>query len=107
MSVPGNGGAVGVSTVFEAAEQEAFQTDNRKKLGAAWVSERHLAVYLYITTLAWVPLSDFEPIPVTPMLPPEITGICIFSEGSKSGEYVLGCASSTVPWTKRKLVLDI
>jgi hypothetical protein len=66
MSVPGTGGAVGVSTVFEAAQREAFQADNRQKLGAAGISERHLAVYAYTTTLAWVPMSDFEPISVIP-----------------------------------------
>jgi hypothetical protein len=107
MALPGSGGAVGVSTVFEAAEREAFKTDNRKKLGAAGTPERHLAIYVYMTTLAWVPLSDFEPIPVAPNLPPEITGIWIFSESSKGGEYVIWRAGPTVPWAKRKLVLDI
>lgn len=107
MSFPGSGGAVGVSTVIEAAEREAFRTDNRKKLGASRCSERHLAVYLYITTLAWVPLSDFEPAAVVPNLPPEITDIWIFSESSKNSEYVLWRASSSAPWTKRRLVLEV
>jgi hypothetical protein len=107
MSLPGSGGAVGVSTVFEAAEREAFKADNRKKLGAAGVSERHLAVYVYVTTLAWVPLSDFEPISVIPNLPPEITDMWMFSESSRHSEYVFWRASSTVPWAKRKLVLEV
>jgi hypothetical protein len=66
MALPGSGGAVGVSTVIEAAEREAFKTDNRKKLGADGTPEKHLAVYVYMTTLAWVPLLDFEPMPSSP-----------------------------------------
>ena len=48
MSLPGRGGAVGVGTVLEAAEREAFKIDNRRKLGAAASVERHLAVYVYL-----------------------------------------------------------
>ena len=100
------GGAVGVSTVLEAAEQEALKTDNRRKLGAATSAERHLAVYVSIRTRAWPALSDFDPQPEIPNLPPEVTNIWMFSESYENGEYVFWRAGSTLPWTKGRLALN-
>jgi hypothetical protein len=106
MALPGGGGAIGVSTVTGAALRETFKADNRRKLGASGCAERHLAVYVYLTSMAWLPLSEFEPIPEVPELPPEITDIAVFSESTTANEYVIWRASSSSPWTKQKLFLQ-
>jgi hypothetical protein len=97
---------LGAGTVIEAAEREAFKADNRKKLGIAGSAERYLGVYVYMLTMAWVPLSDFEPVPATPDLPPEITDIWMFSESYGGGEYVVWRGGLRSVWRKQKLRLD-
>jgi hypothetical protein len=107
MGLPGAHGAIGASTVIEAVEREAFKDDNRRKLGAVGEGERHLAVYVYLTNLAWVPLVDHEPPPVMPTLPPEITDIWVFSEAYGKHEYVVWRASTSLPWKKLRFTLHI
>jgi hypothetical protein len=91
MSLPCSGGAVGAGTVIEAAEREEFN---------------YLGVYVYMLTMAWVPLSDFEPVPVTPDLPPEVTDTWMFSESYGGGEYVVWRGGLGSVWRKQKLRLD-
>jgi hypothetical protein len=105
MSLPGEGGPVSVNTVFEAAECEALE--NCKKLGAAATPERHLAVYVYCTASAWVPLCDLEPTPTLPNLPNEITDIWVFSESFVQGEFVVWRAGASLNWMKENLVLQV
>jgi hypothetical protein len=107
MALPGNVGPVAVGAVMEAAEREAFKTDNRRKLGAANSAERYLAVYVDPLTLAYVALLDFEPTPVLPNLPPEITDIWAFSESHAHGGYVLWRAGFSLPWTKQRLEMAL
>jgi len=107
MALPGGGGAFGRSSVVEAAEQEAFKLDNRKKLGAAGGGERHLAIYAYVLSRSWVALVDFAPEPDIPHLPPEITDIWVLSEAYGEHEYVVWRASASLPWKKLKLTLNI
>ncbi len=107
MALPGEGGAIGVGTVVEAAEREAFKDDNRKKLAATGKAERHLAIYVYVTNLPWIVLTDFEPEPTVPRLPPEITDIWVFSETPKEHQYVVWRAGTSLPWQKSILTLAI
>lgn len=107
MALPGAGGAIGASTVIEAAEKEAFKRDNRTKLGSAAVDERHLAIYVYVNSLPWVALVDFEPPPDLPRLPPEITDIWVFSEAYAEHEYVVWRAGTSLPWRKLKVSFRI
>jgi hypothetical protein len=105
MALPGTGGAIGITTVIEAAEREASKADNRKKLLAAGTSDRYLAVYVSVLTPAWVPLMHLRPAPVLPTLPPEITGLWMFSESGVENEYVVWSAGASRPWTKQRLIV--
>ena len=107
MALPGAGGAVGTSSVIEAAEREAFKADNRKKLRSAGGTERHLAIYVYVTSQPWVGLIDFEPPPTLPSLPPEITNIWVFSEAQEENQYVVWRAGVSLPWQKQRVRLSI
>src|SRR5262249_25108075 len=75
LALPGTSGAIGVSSVLDAVESEARKRDNIRKLGSAYCSERHLAVYLNMLSHPWMALVDFEPPTALPILPQEITHV--------------------------------
>jgi len=107
IALPVTGGAIDTNTVIEAVKREALKPDNRKKLGAAGGAERHLAIYVSMLNMPWVPLVNFEPPPVLPQLPPEITDIWVFSETGTEHEFVVWRASTSLPWKNQNLSLHI
>ena len=106
ISPPITGGAYGgTRTVIEAAEREALKSDNRRKLGVAGGTERHLAVYVPLNSWPWLALVERDPPPVLPKLPPEITDVWMFSESDVKQEYVLWHASTCSPWRTTRVQL--
>lgn len=76
IATPGGGGLVNPLLINKAVEREAFKDDNRRKLGSAKKSEKHLFVYLMPTEhVVWVAVRDGELPPSGPTLPPEITHV--------------------------------
>lgn len=101
---PAGGGAVGASIAIEAGEKEAWKEDNRKKLGAAKAPERHLVVYIEpLNGLPWVALTDFQPTPVLPKLPPEITDIWLLGHGKETNEFVVWYAGRERHWSSLRM----
>jgi hypothetical protein len=97
---PGGGGAVDSNLATEAGEIEAWKQDNRKKLGTAQASERHLVVYIDVLNgRPWVALTDFEPPFAFPNLPPEITHIWLVGHGNTTNELIVWRASQREPWS--------
>jgi hypothetical protein len=104
IALPSGGGAVGASVAIEAGEKEAWKQDNRKKLGAARTSERHLAVYIDpMNGLPWVALTDFEPPPAFPNLPEEITHIWLVGGAEEKNKFVAWRASANESWNSVRL----
>jgi hypothetical protein len=101
LSPPGGGGSLSADTTIAAIRRETFKADNRRKLAAASGEEKHLAVYIFATNyLPWCALTDLEPAPELPELPPEITDIWAFSESRGDNEFSIWRAGSTSPWHK-------
>jgi hypothetical protein len=102
---PIEGGAVGPTVAIEAGELEARKEDNRKKLGAANSSERHLMVYVDAVLPSFA-LTEFEPPSELPRLPSEITHIWLIghSGGGTKDEFVVWRASTEDPWRSRRVV---
>ena len=107
IALPITGGAVNADTVIEAAKREALKVDNRRKLQTSGAVERHLVVYVYITSHPWCALMDFEPPATLPQLPTEITDIWVFSETRSEKEYVVWRAGTSLPWHKATYSLQI
>ena len=104
--LPGEGGAVGPSVAIASAEKEAYENDNRKKLGVAGTRQRHLVVYVDVTNgLPWVALTDFEPPPTLPDLPQEITDIWLIGPIGEQDkrEFVVWRASKQEIWHRQRV----
>jgi hypothetical protein len=106
IALPGVHGTVGARSVIEIAERETFKADNRKKLAAARHEERHLAVYVYLTSLPWAVLTHFEPPRELPHLPHEITDVWVFSETAEEPKFVAWRASTLTRWEKLTLSVE-
>lgn len=110
LGFPGYGGAVGADCAINAGKTEAWKKDIRKKLGAAATNERHLVVYIHVMNgLAWTALSDCDPPPTLPELPPEIDQIWLLGDigGRAANEFVIWRASKKMHWQKVKLATPI
>jgi hypothetical protein len=104
IALPSGGGAVGASVAIEAGEKEAWKQDNRKKLGAARTSERHLVVYIDpMNGLPWVALTDFEPPSALPNLPEEITHIWLVGHAEEKDKFVAWRANTNESWNSLRL----
>jgi hypothetical protein len=96
---PIGGGAVGPSLAIEAGEREALKQDNRRKLGAARTTERHLVVYIDGSNgLAWTALTSFEPPAIPPKIPVEITNLWLIGQGDNRNEFVVWRSGATEAW---------
>ncbi len=104
IAFPSGGGAVGANIAIDAAEKEAWKQDNRKKLGAARTSERHLVVYIDpMNGLPWVALTDFEPPFAFPNLPEEITHMWLVGHAEEKNTFVAWRASTHESWNILRL----
>lgn len=104
IACPIGGGAVGPSLAIEAGEREAWKPDNRKKLGAAKTGEHHLVVHIdALNGLPWVALTDFEPPPVLPNLPEEVSDLWLVGQKQEANEFVVWNASTTKHWSSLRL----
>ena len=87
---PGGGGAVGPSDATEAGEFEAWKQDNRRKLGATKMAERHLVVHIDESKgLPWIALTSFTPPAILPKIPEEITNLWLIGQGENKNEVVV------------------
>jgi len=101
---PGGGGAVGPSLAIEAGERAALKQDNRRKLGAAQTTERHLVVYVDGSNgLAWTALTSFVPPAIPPRIPDEITNLWLIGQGDSRNEFVVWRAGATDTWQSMKV----
>lgn len=101
---PGGGGAVGPSDAIEAGEFEAWKQDNRKKLGAAKLAERHLVVYIDASNgLPWIALTSFTPPAILPKIPEEITNLWLIGQGENENEFIVWCAGTKENWQRRRV----
>jgi hypothetical protein len=101
---PGGGGAVGPSLAIEAGERAALKQDNRRKLGAAQTTERHLVVYIDGSSgLAWTALTSFAPPAIPPTIPDEITNLWLIGQGDNGNEFVVWRAVATQTWQSMKV----
>jgi hypothetical protein len=102
---PIGGGAVGASLAIEAGEREAWKDNNRRKLGAAKTSERHLVVYIGGRNgLSWTALTCFMPPPALPRIPAEITNLWLIGPSENESEFVAWCASASETWSSTRVV---
>lgn len=95
---PGGGGAVGPNLAIEAGERAALKRDNRRKLGAAQTTERHLVVYIDAASLPWMALTSFSPPAILPKIPQEITNVWLIGQGENKNEFVVWCAGTKETW---------
>jgi hypothetical protein len=84
------GGAVGPTHATDAVHRELQKDDNRRKLAATGLPQRHLLVYVdSSSTLAWIAVRDLEPPSEPPTLPAEITDVwAVTSVGQRDGYVV-------------------
>jgi hypothetical protein len=102
---PGGGGAVGPNLAIEAGEREALKQDNRRKLGAAQNTERHLVIYIDGSNgLPWTALTSFAPPAILPKIPGEITNLWLIGHTEKKDEFVAWYASTNETWRGMKVV---
>lgn len=100
---PSTGNAVCVDDLLGAVRTEAYKADNRRKLNAATMEERHLFVYVDPSNvLPWCGLVDFSPPFTLPDIPPEITHVWVSSEGRAKNSYKIWCASKSSAWQTLK-----
>lgn len=105
IAFPIGGGAVGPSLAIEAGEREAWKEDNRKKLGTAKTTERHLVVYFDAGNgLPWTALTSFEPPKTLPKIPTEITNLWLIGHSENKDEFVAWYASTNEAWHSTKVV---
>ncbi len=99
IGMPGGGGAVGAEKAIEAGEVEAWKIDNRKKLGAAGTTERHLVVYMdALNGVPWTALTEFEPPSTRPNLPPEITDLWLVGHLVAPDTFRVWRGGANNPW---------
>jgi len=92
-------GAADANTAIRAGEKEI--ESNRKKLGMARTTERHLVVYIdRNNSRPHAALTYLEPPSDLPRLPDEITDIWLVSEHSAAGRFVFWHGSKNAIWRK-------
>ena len=105
VAFPVGGGAVGATTATKTGEREAWKQDNRKKLGASRMAERHLVVYIDAGNgLPWTALTSFLPPSTMPQLPEEITNLWLIGHGENEDEFVVWYASTNETWHSMKII---
>ncbi len=105
---PVRGGAVGQDSAVRAAEEEASKPDNKRKLGAAGTTERHLAVYIDARAgVPWISLTEFQPPSVKPVLPPEITDLWLIGHTHNTNEFIAWHGSSNQQFSAKIVNCDI
>jgi len=105
IATPGGGGLVDPALVNEAVEIEACKDDNKRKLGSAEGSEKHLFVYVTPTKyLVWVAIRDGELPASGPKLPPEITHVWLTTWAGDGGWHTVWRAPRDDSWTHIGLV---
>jgi hypothetical protein len=105
---PTYGGTVGPMRAIDAGNTEAWKQDNRKKLGRAAATERHLVVFVDVTNgLAWTALADCDPPLTCPELPPEIDQIWLIGEfrGSDMNRWFVWHGGKTEHWQKLEIAM--
>ena len=102
---PGGGGPVNAIDVQRSVEVEAAKSDNRKKLRASGLDERHLFVYVEPTHyLPWKALVREQPPESAPALPDEITRVWAAAASCALGEFVVWSAERGQRWEAARLV---
>lgn len=97
---PGDGGLVDPMLVNEAVEAEALKADNKRKLGAAAASEKHLFVYVdYARTVISEAVNGEAPPAAGPKLPPEITHAWVATWAGDGGWHTVWHAQRGSSWT--------
>ncbi len=105
VAFPIGGGAVGATTATKTAEKEAWKPDNRKKLGAAKTTERHLVVYIDARNgLPWTALTSFGPPSALPEIPEEITNLWLIGHSGNENEFVAWYASTNEIWRSTRVI---
>lgn len=105
IATPGDGGLVDPALVNEAVEIEALKDDNKRKLGSAEASEKHLFVYVtHRKYLVWVAVRDGVLPASPPKLPTEITHVWVATWAGDGGWHTVWRASREDSWTHMGLV---
>lgn len=100
IALPADGGLVDTTLVNGAVETEALKPDNRRKLGSAGGSEKHLFVYVARTRhVVWVAVRDEVPPSVGPQLPPEITDVWVATWAGDGAWHTVWRARRGSPWS--------
>jgi hypothetical protein len=106
IAFPIGGGAVGAAIATKTAERESWKPDNRKKLGASNMAERHFVVYIDAGNgLAWTALTSFTPPPVVPNIPNEVTHLWLIGHAEGANEFIVWRAGINEPWAEMKITL--
>lgn len=106
IAFPIGGGAVGVTTATKTGERESWKPDNRRKLGAATMAERHFVVYLDAGNgLPWTALTSFAPPPVLTNTPDEITHLWLIGHADGANEFIIWRAGTNEPWRGIKITV--
>lgn len=99
IALPSSGGYVNALDVQRSVEAEAAKHDNRKKLRASGLNERHLFVFIEPTHyLPWKALVSEQPPESAPALPDEITRVWAATASYTPGEFVLWSAERGQRW---------
>ncbi len=105
IATPGGGGLVDPSLVNNAIEIEALKSDNKRKLGSAAGSEKHLFVYVTPSRhVVWVAVRDGMLPASGPRLPPEITHVWVATCAGDGVWHSVWRAQRGLPWTHMGLV---
>lgn len=105
IALPRGGGYVNAIDVQRSVEAEAAKTDNRKKLRASGLEERHLFVYVEPTYyLPWKALVRERPPESAPALPDEITRVWAAAASYSPGGFVVWSAERGQRWEDPRLV---
>ncbi|MGC2659495.1 MAG: hypothetical protein WA324_16180 [Bryobacteraceae bacterium] len=101
---PGGVGAVGPSDATEAGEFEAWKQDNRTKLGATKMAERHLVVYIDESKgLPWIALTSSTPPAILPKMPEEITNLWLIGQGENKNQFVVWHGGMKEIWQRARV----
>jgi hypothetical protein len=99
LSVDGPARAYISTSATDAAEREI--EPNKEKLGRATTKERHLVVYIDLTTgEAWSAMTRFPPPPVVPTLPAEVTHLWLIAQ-TDTDQFVVWDGSLSMQWRAR------
>lgn len=102
----GRGHWVGAADLQSAVEAEADQTDNKRKLAASQLRERHLFVWIEpLNSEAWSTIINGCIPDEPPLLPPEITHVWAAAEAQ--GQIRVWLANPPAAWRDMGLLLEV